>query len=193
MEGVFVELFLIFLSDIAKTGRVSGLRLISVCYNERAVFSSRAIIPWVGLIFTLLLATLAVSRGAGCDVWLCVVVFAVFSIMGLCAIPLQRRRLEREAREKQRFNQLQQERLLRLEECLLAGQLVRLEEWWEDDDLWIDENAHIHFVFSDGEEMDFVLYENLAPEISRLLATQGICWQPSFRLKADSHVIWQRG
>lgn len=80
-----------------------------------------------------------------------------------------------------------------MEKRLLAGELVRLEEWWEDDDLWIDENAHILFVFSDGEEMDFVLYQDIAPEISRLLATQGICWEASFRLTAASRVIWQKG
>ena len=108
------------------------------------------------------------------------------------AIPLQRGQQKREERRRHRLNQLQQERLAHVETRLLAEELVRLEEWWEDDDLWIDENAHILFVFGDGEEMDFVLYKNIATDISRLLATQGICWQTSFRLTADSHIIWQR-
>lgn len=95
-------------------------------------------------------------------------------------------------RERLGAAQLQLERLACVEKRLLAGELVRLEEWWEDDDLWIDENAHIRLVFSDGEEMDFVLYQDIAPEISRLLATQGICREASFRLTADSHIIWQR-
>lgn len=38
--------------------------------------------------------------------------------------------------------------------------------------------------------MDFVLYDNIAPEISRLLATQGICCQASFSLATGSRVIW---
>ena len=114
------------------------------------------------------------------------------SIFDFFAIPLQRGQQKREERRSHRLNQLQQERLARVETRLLAGELVRLEEWWEDDDLWIDENAHILFVFGDGEEMDFVLYKNIATDISRLLATQGICWQASFRLTTDSHIIWQR-
>lgn len=80
----------------------------------------------------------------------------------------------------------------RLEERLAGGQLLRVEEWWEDDELWVDENAHISFVFTDGEEMDFVLHSSIAQEISRLLAEQRIAWQASYRAQADSRVIWQR-
>lgn len=140
----------------------------------------------------MLLAVLVASRGGDVEVWLSVLVFGVLSIIDFCAIPLQRVQQKREERRRHRFNQLQLERLARVETRLLAGELVRLEEWWEDDDLWIDENAHILFVFGDGEEMDFVLYKNIATDISRLLATQGICWQASIRFTADSHIIWQR-
>ena len=80
----------------------------------------------------------------------------------------------------------------RLEERLAGEQLLRVEEWWEDDELWVDENAHISFVFTDGEEMDFMLHSSIAQEISRLLAELGIAWQASYRAKADSRVIWQR-
>ena len=144
------------------------------------------------MLFALLLAVLAASRGGGVEGWLSVLFFGVLSIIDFCAIPLERRRLARRDRERLGAAQLQLERLACVEKRLLAGELVRLEEWWEDDDLWIDENAHISLVFSDGEEMDFVLYQDIAPEISRLLATQGICWEASFRLTADSHIIWQR-
>ncbi len=144
------------------------------------------------LIFALLLTTLAVKHGADVIVWLAILLFFAASIFDFFAIPLQRGQQKREERRRHRLNQLQQERLAHVETRLLAGELVRLEEWWEDDDLWIDENAHILFVFGDGEEMDFVLYKNIATDISRLLATQGICWQASFRLTADSHIIWQR-
>ena len=144
------------------------------------------------LIFALLLTTLAVKHGADVIVWLAILLFFAASIFDFFAIPLQRGQQKREERRRHRLYQLQLERLARVETRLLAGELVRLEEWWEDDDLWIDENAHILFVFGDGEEMDFVLYKNIATDISRLLATQGICWQASFRLTADSHIIWQR-
>ena len=165
---------------------------IQVCYNARIVFSFRSIRPWGLLIFALLLTTLAVKHGADVIVWLAILVCFAASIFDFFAIPLQRGQQKREERRRHRINQLQQERLARVETRLLAGELVRLEEWWEDDDLWIDENAHILFVFGDGEEMDFVLYKNIATDISRLLATQGICWQASIRFTADSHIIWQR-
>ena len=144
------------------------------------------------MIFALLLTTLAVKHGADVIVWLAILLFFAASIFDFFAIPLQRGQQKREERRRHRLYQLQLERLARVETRLLAGELVRLEEWWEDDDLWIDENAHILFVFGDGEEMDFVLYKNIATDISRLLATQGICWQASFCLTADSHIIWQR-
>ena len=133
---------------------------------------------------------MAVSRGSGVSVWLSVLLFVAFSILDFCAIPLERWRQEQKGRKKLASAQLQQERLAYVEDRLIAGELVRLEEWWEDDDLWIDENAHISFIFSDGEKIDFVLYNNIAPEISRLLATQRICWQASYSLTAGSRVIW---
>ena len=151
------------------------------------MFSLRAIRALALLILALLLAALTFRRDADVGLWL--VIFSVFtcSLIEFCAIHEEKRLPEQKTPEK-----LGQERLARLESRLLAGELVRLEEWWEDDDLLIDENAHILFVFRDGEEMDFVLYNDVAAEISRLLAALGISWQASFRLKADSRVIWQK-
>ena len=139
------------------------------------MFSFRAIRPWGLLIFALLLVTLAVRHGADIIVWLAILMFFVASIFDFFVLPLQRRQQKREEHRRHQLRQLQQERLARVEERLQAGELVRLEEWWEDDDLWIDENAHILFVFRNGEEMDFVLYKDIAPEFSQLLAAQGIC------------------
>ena len=152
------------------------------------MFSLRSIRALALLILALLLAALTFRRDADVGLWL--VIFSVFtcSLIEFCAIREEKRLPEQKTPEK-----LGQERLARLESRLLAGELVRLEEWWEDDDLLIDENAHILFVFRDGEEMDFVLYNDVAAEISRLLAALGISWQASFRLKADSRVIWQEG
>lgn len=156
------------------------------------MFSFRAIKPWALLIFALLLTTLAAKHGADLIEWLTIAMFFAASIFCFFSIPLQRRRQKHEERKRLVFAQLQLERLAQVETRVLAGELVRLEEWWEDDDLWIDENAHILFVFSDGEEIDLVLYNDIAPGISQLLSTQGICWQASFCLTADSRVIWQR-
>lgn len=156
------------------------------------MYSFRAIRPWALLIFAMLLATQAVKHGADIIVWLVILMFFVASLFSFFAIPLQLRRQKHEERERLVFSQLQHEWLAHVKTRVLAGELVRLEEWWEDDDLWIDENAHILFVFSDGKEIDFVLYNNIVPEISQLLSSQGISWQASFCLRADSRVIWQR-
>ena len=152
------------------------------------MFSLRAIRALALLILALLLAALTFRRDADVSLWL--VIFSVFtcSLIEFCALHEEKRLPEQKTPEK-----LGQERLARLESRLLAGELVRLEEWWEDDDLWIDENAHLLFVFRDGEEMDFVLYKDIAPEFSQLLAAQGICWEASFRPTAGSRVIWQKG
>ena len=47
------------------------------------------------MLFALLLAMLASSRGGGVEGWLSVLVFGVLSIIDFCAIPLERRRLAR--------------------------------------------------------------------------------------------------
>ena len=106
------------------------------------------------------------------------------------------RQQERVEDSRDRIRRRELERFARLRDCLegrlAAGQLLRVEEWWEDDELWVDENAHISFVFTDGEEMDFVLHSSIAQEISRLLAEQGIAWQASYRAESASRIIWQR-
>ncbi len=78
----------------------------------------------------------------------------------------------------------------RLQELLATGQLSRLEEWWEDDEIWIEENSHLRFTFINGEEMDFILHLPIARELSALLATQGISWQSSYRATHSSRTIW---
>ena len=106
------------------------------------------------------------------------------------------RQQERVEDSRDRIRRRELERFARLRDCLegrlAAGRLLRVEEWWEDDELWVDENAHLTFVFIDGEEMDFVLHSSIAQEISRLLAVQGMEWRASHRAQADSRVIWQR-
>ena len=107
-----------------------------------------------------------------------------------------RRQQERVEDSRDRIRRRELERFARLRDCLegrlAGGQLLRVEEWWEDDELWVDENAHISFVLTDGEEMDFVLYSSIAQELSRLLAEQGIAWQASYRAESASRIIWQR-
>ena len=149
------------------------------------------------MLVALLLAALAIWQGADVALWLAILFFFALGLLDFCTIPLARKNEVREECKRREMKQRQLEAFTSqrscIEQMLHAGQLQRLEEWWEDDDLLIDENAHILFVFRDGEEMDFVLYNDVAAEISRLLAALGISWQASFRLKADSRVIWQEG
>ena len=120
-----------------------------------------------------------------------------WGVLFVLALPL-RRKVERDEKERelrcQKTKQLELEDFStqrpRLQQLLEDGQLSCLEEWWEDDEFWIDENAHILFIFKDGKEMDFVLHDTTAREISQLLAAQGILWQVSYRAKADARIIW---
>lgn len=73
---------------------------------------------------------------------------------------------------------------------LAAGKLRYLVEWWEEDDLWIDENAHLLFIFTDGSEQDFTLYEPIKKKLVSLLADCGITWEPGFNRNFDSAILY---
>ena len=121
-----------------------------------------------------------------------------WGVLFVLALPL-RRKVERDEKERelrcQKTKQLELEDFStqrpRLQKLLEDGQLSCLEEWWEDDELWIDENAHLHFTFINGEEMDFILHDSTATELSTLLQTLGINWQASYRATHSSRIIWQ--
>ena len=160
------------------------------------MLSSHSIRAWALLLVALLLAALAIWQGADVALWLAILFFFALGLLDFCTIPLARKNKVREECKRREMKQRQLEAFTSqrscIEQMLHAGQLQRLEEWWEDDELWVEENNHILFVFSNGMEMDFILHEETAREISQLLVAQGINWQASYRAKAGSYIIWQK-
>ncbi len=77
-----------------------------------------------------------------------------------------------------------------LHERLLAGKMRYLVEWWEADAPFIDENAHLLFVFCDGAEMDFVLHAPTREKLAPLLAKHGIALEWSYRPGFDSRILY---
>lgn len=148
---------------------------------------------WLTLPFTLLVSAMAVCRGDTGDIVVAGVLIAV-NVMLFCLIPLELRQKRQSVQLRHTMKQKElgdfTAQRHRLQELLADGKLVRLEEWWEDDELWVDENAHLLFVFEGGEEMDFVLHEPTARELSALLAAQGIRWQASYRAKQERRIIF---
>ncbi len=147
---------------------------------------------WLTLPFTLSVSTLAVCSGDTDGMVVAGMLLAV-NVLEFCLIPLEQRqeRISEQRRCAIRQREMddftsQREHLRAL---LAAEKLIRLEEWWEDDELWVDENAHLLFVFEGGEEMDFVLHEPTARELSALLATHGIRWQASYQAKQGKRIV----
>lgn len=73
---------------------------------------------------------------------------------------------------------------------LATGELRYLVEWWEEDILEIDENHHLLFIFADGTERDFTLYEPIEQKLLALLSENGITWHPRFNLHFDSAILY---
>lgn len=82
-----------------------------------------------------------------------------------------------------------------LEEKLRSGALRYVVEWWEEDSLDIDENAHIFFQFEgDGECCwDFVTPWQIHGELNALLAIASISWEYSFELHFGSRILYPLG
>lgn len=79
-----------------------------------------------------------------------------------------------------------------LEEKHRSGALRYVVEWWEEDSLDIDENAHIFFQFEgDGEYIwDFLTPRQLHDEMNDLLAIAGITWEYGFELHFGSNILY---
>lgn len=73
-----------------------------------------------------------------------------------------------------------------------AGELRMVVEWWEEDDLYIDENAHMLFLFTDDTAWEIDLYPPVQVQIKPLLASFGIAWEPGFNLHFDSRILYPR-
>ena len=100
-------------------------------------------------------------------------------------------RLERRLRQHTEFQRrLYEIREAELQARLNAGLLSYLVEWWEEDNPYIDENAHMLFIFADGEEMDFELLTPTCEKLKHLLAAHGIEWEWSYRFGFDSRILY---
>lgn len=77
-----------------------------------------------------------------------------------------------------------------LQRLLANGKLSYAVEWWEQDELDLDENAHMLFIFHDGTEMDFVLHAPTSEKLQKLLSTHGIAWQYRFQQSFDSRIVY---
>ena len=77
-----------------------------------------------------------------------------------------------------------------IRQSLAAGELRYLVEWWEDDDLWIDENHHLLFIYTDQTAHEFALFQEVEAKCVSLLAEFGIEWTPGFKLTFDSNILY---
>lgn len=82
----------------------------------------------------------------------------------------------------------EQEPMLRRK--LANGELRYIVEWWEEDALYIPENAHMEFLFTDGSGADFVLHPPTSKKLRTLLAEHGIYWEPRIQLRFDSCILY---
>lgn len=126
---------------------------------------------------------------------LLMVLFCVagFLIDFFCTPLVRKRNAEYWARRKEAAVEKEKQHLAESEATvrarLASGELRYLVEWWEEDILEIDENHHLLFIFTDGTERDFILYEPIEQKLVFLLAENGITWHPRFNLHFDSAIL----
>lgn len=122
-------------------------------------------------------------------------VFVVCIILCFICRPVLQRRRER---------RYQQERAERIQACcdrmaakeaelrrrFETGELRYVVEWWEEDDLYIDENAHMFFIFTDDTTWEIELYTEVQEQLKPLLSSFGIAWEPGFNIHFDSRILY---
>lgn len=89
--------------------------------------------------------------------------------------------------------EIEQFRLYRpeLEEKLRSGSLCYAVEWWENDSIDIDENAHIFFCFQNEDYVwEFVLNRQIHDEVKEMLATIGVDWEYHFKAQFGSNILY---
>lgn len=145
---------------------------------------------WLYLIAAVFCAVPAIHSGnmllAGCTLLL----LGLFII-----VPLARKKSnERFLRSIQKLTEAQcrhyDTREQELQARLTAGELKCLVQWWEEDEFFLDENEHLLFLFTDGEEMDFVVHPTTAGKVKPLLAGLGIEWEKRIILHSDSRILY---
>lgn len=126
-------------------------------------------------------------------------VFAAATVLYFICRPELKRCAERHAKKR-----YQQERAERIRACcehltakeeelrrrFEAGELRMVVEWWEEDDLYLDENAHMLFLFTDDTAWEIDLYPPVQEQLKPLLASFGIAWEPGFNLHFDSRILY---
>lgn len=145
---------------------------------------------WLGLALGILCAGLAADTHD-----LLMIIAALFFGGGSLYAPFARKkaneRFELLLRRHTEFQcRLYETRAAELQARLDAGELSYLVEWWEEDNPYIDENAHMLFIFADGEEMDFELHAPTREKLIPLLAAHGIEWEWSYRFGFDSRILY---
>lgn len=155
-------------------------------------------LPWI----LLLLALLVGARLLEADetfALICSVIFAALMILYFICSPELEQCAKR--REEKRYQQERAERIrarcerLTAQEAELrrrfeAGELRMLVEWWEEDDLYIDENAHLFFIFTDDTAWETDLYPEVQERLKPLLASFGIGWKPGINFHFDSRILY---
>lgn len=138
----------------------------------------------------LALGTAVISYLFFVNVWL---TFATFSGVFVC-FHLYERQAERQKREAEERHKLYCQKACEAADAIRSrladGELRYLVEWWEEDDLYIDANSHLLFIYTDGTSQDFTLYEPIKEKLVSLLADGGIPWEPGFSLHFDSVIIY---
>lgn len=119
----------------------------------------------------------------------CKTAFRLRSLASLAAALFLRREEGREDRHED-YCKMLCENAEGIRDRLAEGQLRYLVEWWEEDDLYIDENGHLLFIYTDGTSQDFTLYEPIKEKLVSLLADSGITWEPGFSLHFGSVIIY---
>ncbi len=148
---------------------------------------------WGAMLFTALSLVMAVYE-PGIASWLLVLFWGSVTTILVCS-----KRFEEKLRktDAQRFADItgadckyysEQEPELRRK--LANGELRYLVEWWEEDALYIHENAHLEFLFTDGSGADFVLHHPTTEKLRTLLAEHGISWEPRIHPRFDSCILY---
>ena len=145
---------------------------------------------WLGLGFGILCVTVALSPLNPLMI-IGGLVFIGCSLYAPFGRKKENERLELRLRQHTEFQcRLYEIREAELQARLNAGLLSYLVEWWEEDNPYIDENAHMLFIFADGEEMDFELLTPTCEKLKPLLAAHGIEWEWSYRFGFDSRILY---
>lgn len=150
--------------------------------------------PWIWLTFAVTALVCSLTTLDGWAVILTLFFFICFIADLFCTPLVRKRNAAYWERRKEAAIETEKQRLAESEASvrahLASGELRYLVEWWEEDILEIDENHHLLFIFTDGTEQDFTLYEPIKKGLVSLLAEHGITWEPRFNMHFNSVILY---